>query len=99
MVTSPFFGVLHFVFLKLPRAKAKKDIFGGHKNVQFWGVKIGHFWGVKIGHFGGPKTDIFPIFKRNIFGEKVVQTYMLKFISLKVLILAEKCSFEPNIFG
>jgi len=30
MVTSPFFGVLHFAFLKLPRAKVKMDIFVGH---------------------------------------------------------------------
>jgi len=38
MVTSPFFGVLHFVFLKLPRAKVKMDIFVGQKNVQKTGV-------------------------------------------------------------
>jgi hypothetical protein len=85
MVTNPKIGVFHFVFLKLPRAKGKMDIFGGQINVQFWGVKIGQFWGVKIGQFwGGSKTDIFPIFKRNIFGEKVVQTYTLDLISLKV---------------
>jgi hypothetical protein len=77
MVTNPKIGVFHFVFLKLPRAKGKMDIFGGQINVQFWGVKIGQFW-------GGSKTDIFPIFKRNIFGEKVVQTYTLDLISLKV---------------
>jgi hypothetical protein len=51
------------------------DIFGGHKNVQKKG--------------GSSKLDIFwfmdfPIFKRNIFGEKVVQTYTLDLISLKV---------------
>jgi hypothetical protein len=62
MVTSPKIDVLHFVFLKLPRAKAKKDIFGGHKNVHFWGVKIGHFWGVKIGHFWGSKNGHFSYF-------------------------------------
>jgi hypothetical protein len=73
MVTSPFFGVFDFRVLKLPRAKGKMDIFGGHKNVQKWGVKNRHFWFMD-----------FPIFKRNIFGEKVVQTYTLDFISLKV---------------
>jgi len=45
-----------------------------------------------IFNFGGSS------FKRNIFGEKVVQTYTLEFISLKVWILVEKCSFEPIIF-
>ena len=39
MVTSPFFGVLHFAFLKLPRAKGKMDIFVGQKNVQKTGGK------------------------------------------------------------
>ena len=34
MVTTPFFGVLHFMFSKLPRTKAKMDIFGCPKNVQ-----------------------------------------------------------------
>jgi hypothetical protein len=34
MVTNPFFGVSRFVFSKLPRAKAKKDISGGQINVQ-----------------------------------------------------------------
>jgi hypothetical protein len=77
MVTNPKIEVSRFVFLKLPRAKAKKDIFGGQINVQFWGVKIGQFW-------GGQNRPIFPIFKRNIFGEKVVQTYTLVLISLKV---------------
>jgi len=42
MVTNPIFDVLRFVFLKLPRAKGKMDIFGGHKNVHFWGVKKGY---------------------------------------------------------
>jgi hypothetical protein len=52
------------------------------------GGQNGHFWFMD-----------FPIFKRNIFGEKVVQTYTLDLISLKVLNLAEKCSFERTIFG
>ena len=101
MVTNPKIGVSRFVFLKLPRAKGKMDIFGGQINVQFWGVKIGQFWGVKNVQFwwtnkcpilGGQKRlppafnhkYKFPIFKRNIFGEKVVQTYTLDLISLKV---------------
>ena len=58
------------------------DIFGGHKNVQKRGVKIGHFWFMD-----------FPIFKRNIFGEKVVQTYTLDLISLKVLYFITCSSF------
>jgi hypothetical protein len=45
MVTNPKIEVSRFVFLKLPRAKGKMDIFGGQINVQFWGVKIGQFWG------------------------------------------------------
>ena len=44
MVTNPKIEVSRLVFLKLPRAKAKKDIFGGQINVQFWGVKIGQFF-------------------------------------------------------
>jgi hypothetical protein len=72
MVTNPKIGVFHFVFLKLPRAKGKMDIFGGQINVQFWGGQNEGFW-LKL-----------PIFKRNIFGDKVVQTYTLDFISLKV---------------
>jgi hypothetical protein len=79
MVTNPKIGVFHFVFLKLPRAKGKMDIFGGQINVQFWGGQNRPILGG-----GGSKTDIFPIFKRNIFGEKVVQTYTLDLISLKV---------------
>jgi hypothetical protein len=43
MVTNPIFDVLRFVFLKLPRAKGKMDIFGGQINVQFWGVKMDIF--------------------------------------------------------
>jgi len=31
------------VFSKLPRAKGKKDIFGGHKNVQKRGSKMDIF--------------------------------------------------------
>ena len=100
MVTNPKIGVSRFVFLKLPRAKVKMDIFGGHKNVQFWGVKNVQFWGQNRPILGGQKCPIlggqkrlppafnhkykFPIFKRNIFGEKVVQTYTLDLISLKV---------------
>jgi hypothetical protein len=56
MVTNPIFDVSRFVFLKLPRAKGKMDIFGGHKNVQFWRVKIGQFWGVKNVQFWGVKN-------------------------------------------
>jgi hypothetical protein len=40
MVSTPKFDVFEFAFLKLPRAKGKMDIFGGHKNVQIWGVKM-----------------------------------------------------------
>jgi hypothetical protein len=71
MVTNPIFDVLRFVFLKLPRAKGKMDIFGGQINVQFWGVKIGQFWGVKNGHFWFMD---FPIFKRNIFDGFIIET-------------------------
>jgi hypothetical protein len=39
MVTNPFFDVLRFVFLKLPRAKGKMDIYFVQKNVQKRGVK------------------------------------------------------------
>jgi hypothetical protein len=39
MVTSPKIDVLHFAFLKLPRAKGKMDIFVGQKNVQKTGGK------------------------------------------------------------
>jgi hypothetical protein len=61
MVTNPKIGVFHFVFLKLPRAKGKMDIFGGQINVQFWGVKIGQFWGggIKNGHFSYFQTKYF----------------------------------------
>jgi len=38
----------------------------------------------------------FPIFKRNIFGEKVVQTYTLDLIHLKVLYLSDSRDFHAR---
>ena len=46
MVTNPKIDVLHFVFLKLPRAKGKMDIYKCPKNVQKWGVKISRISGL-----------------------------------------------------
>ena len=70
MVTNPIFDVSRFVFLKLPRAKGKMDIFGGQINVQFWGVKIGQFWGVKKGYRRPLTININFLFLNEIFSAR-----------------------------
>ena len=44
MVSTPKFDVFEFAFLKLPRAKGKMDIFGGHKKCPNLGGQNGYRW-------------------------------------------------------